>query len=163
MKLHHTSSALLLLAVCFVAAGGLAQSSSGQKTPAAPRISKQTRLELIHTFADEIIYIRTPFPMGTKGLTLRNGATSPNGEDLQKLLAIYGPAVKPGDVARITAVTVKDAFIRFEINGGPVRKKKWYQHIEVGSMGGAGSDRSQRFGRQSTRHVCGSHVRSLRS
>jgi hypothetical protein len=93
-------------------------------------------LQLVQVFQGEVVYIRTPFPMGKKGLTLKDGVTSPGGQDLQKLIAMYGPAVKPGDMARITAVTVKSDRIHFEINGGPLKKKKWYQHIEVGSAAG---------------------------
>ena len=44
---------------------------------------------------------------------------------------MWGAAVKPGDRPIISAVIIKPDRIRFEINGGPVRKKKWYQHIEI--------------------------------
>jgi hypothetical protein len=135
MKRFFLHSGLLVLA-CAVVVNCCAQKSSGQKSNSVPPISHETRLELIHTFLDEIIYIRTPFPMGTKGLTIRNGATSPNGKDLQRMLAVYGPAMKPGDIGRITAVQVKNDLIRFELNGGPIKKKKWYQHIEVGGGNG---------------------------
>ncbi len=33
----------------------------------APHISKQTRMDLIHTFNFELVYIRSPFPMGKTG------------------------------------------------------------------------------------------------
>lgn len=52
------------------------------------------------------------------------------------MLADFGPAVKPGDRAQITSVAIKGDSIRFEINGGPIKKQKWYQRIEVGGMGG---------------------------
>lgn len=94
-------------------------------------------MDLIRGFDDELIYIRTPFPMGKIGLTLKNGVISPNGADLQQLMALWGPAVKPGEEARITSVAIKSDRIRFEINGGPIKKPKWYQRIEVG--GGMGT------------------------
>ncbi|HTR66784.1 MAG TPA: hypothetical protein VMH85_13485 [Terriglobales bacterium] len=100
-------------------------------------LSKQTRLDLIRTFDAELVYIRTSFPMGQKGLTLKDGTITPNGQDLERLMAMWGPSVKPGDLARISDVKVKDDRIRFEVNGGPVRKKKWYQRIEVDGAGGA--------------------------
>jgi len=93
-------------------------------------------MELIHAFNAELVYIRTVFPMGRVGLTLKDGVLSPRGEQLQQMIAINGPATKPGDPARISAITFKDNRIRFEINGGPVKKQKWYQRIEVGGMGG---------------------------
>jgi hypothetical protein len=101
-------------------------------------MQKKTRMELIGSFNSELVYIRSAFPMGKTGLTLKNGKISPDPEELQHLLAMWGPAVKPGDRAMITSVEIKDNRIHLEINGGPVRKKKWYQRIQVSG----GSDRS---------------------
>ena len=103
----------------------------------APQMSKQTRYEIIRDFETQLVYARTAFPMGAKGLLLKNGSTLPNGQDLQQELAIYGPAIKPGDPAQISWVQIKDNHIHFEINGGPVHRKKWYQHIEISGSGGA--------------------------
>jgi hypothetical protein len=105
-------------------------------SPNAPHISKQTRFNLIRDFETQLVYSRALFPMGSKGLTLKDGVTTPNGEDLRRALALYGPALKPGDPAHITYVRIKDNYIRFEINGGPVRRKKWYQRIEVDGANG---------------------------
>lgn len=96
-----------------------------------PRISTQTREEIIHAFNEDLVYIRTNFPMGKTGLKLKNGTLSPSGPELQHLMALWGPAAKPGDRARISDVIIKDDHIRFEINGGPVKKQKWYQHIQI--------------------------------
>jgi hypothetical protein len=93
-------------------------------------------MDLMRLFTADLVYIRTSFPMGRKGLMLKNGVVSPSGAELQQDLAIWGPAVKAGDQARISAVTIKDDRIRFEINGGPVKKKKWYEHIQVAGAGG---------------------------
>ena len=109
-----------------------------ENTP-PPRISKETREEIIHVFNAELVYIRTNFPMGKTGLTLKNGAVSPSGPELQSLMALWGPAAKPGDRARISDVVIKEDHIRFEINGGPIKKKKWYQRIEVGGGNGGGT------------------------
>jgi hypothetical protein len=53
-------------------------------------------------------------------------------------MALWGPAVKPGDKARISDIVIKDDHIRFEINGGPIKRQKWYQHIEVAGANGGG-------------------------
>jgi hypothetical protein len=129
----HCIPALVLLVCSCLAAGASDQKSSGQK-PASPvpHLSKQTRIDLIRGFNAELVYIRTAFPMGQKGLTLKDGIVSPNGDDLHRLMALWGPAVKPGDEARISNVVIKDDRIHFEINGGPIKKKKWYEHIQVG-------------------------------
>jgi len=50
------------------------------------------------------------------------------------MVALYGPAVKPGDQARITSIQFKgDDKIVFEINGWPKKKQKWYDRIQVGT------------------------------
>ena len=36
-------------------------------------MSKQTRMDLIRAFNFELVYIRSPFPMGKTGLTLKEG------------------------------------------------------------------------------------------
>jgi hypothetical protein len=95
------------------------------------KISKGTREDIVHAFNEELVYIRTNFPMGKTGLKLRNGTVSPAGPELQHLMSLWGPAAKPGDRARISDVVIKDDHIRFEINGGPIKKQKWYQHIQV--------------------------------
>lgn len=105
---------------------------------APPKISKQTREEVIHVFNEQLVYIRASFPMGKTGLKLKNGTVTPSGPELQRLMALWGPAAKPGDRARISDVTIKDDHIRFEINGGPVKKQKWYQRIEISGAGGGG-------------------------
>jgi len=99
-------------------------------------MSKQTRYQIIRDFETQLVYTRTAFPMGTKGLKLKNGVTTPNGPELNQLLALWGPALKPGDPAEISFVRIKDDFIHFDINGGAMRRKKWYQHIELSGANG---------------------------
>jgi hypothetical protein len=103
----------------------------------APHMTKQTRFEIIRDFETQIVYARTAFPMGTKGLQLKDGVTTPSGQELQQALALWGPAVRPGDPAHISYVQIKDNHIHFDINGGPVHRKKWYQHIEISGSSGA--------------------------
>jgi hypothetical protein len=126
----------------FILIGMASANAWGQAAPAAESassshpISRQTRLDMIRVFQSELVYIRTLFPMGKKGLTLKDGVISPSGAELQSLIATWGPSVKPGDQARISAIDIKADRIHFEINGGPVKKEKWYQRIQVGGAGG---------------------------
>ena len=106
-------------------------------------LSEQHRIEIIRTFNADRVYIRTQFPMGKVGLTIKDGKVSPNGQKLNELLALWGPSVKPGDLALITKFELKDNRMHFEINGGPVRKTKWYQHVQVGVNGVGGSPGGQ--------------------
>src|SRR5581483_10348746 len=102
------------------------------------KITDLSRMTIIRSLNAEAVFVRRAFPMGPKGLTIKDGQVSPNESQIQQLIAGYGPAVKPGDRARITNVEFKgENRIIFEINGGPVKKKKWYQHIEVSGMGGS--------------------------
>lgn len=103
----------------------------------APRMSRQTRLEIIRDFETQILYARTIFPMGTKGLKLKNGVTSPTGPELQQAIAIWGPAIKPGDPAHISYVQIRDDHIHFDLNGGPVHRKKWYERVQISGANGA--------------------------
>ena len=95
-------------------------------------LTERNRVDLIRTFNAELVYIRADFPMGKVGLTLKDGKISPSGEKLQEMLALWGPSVKPGDRAMITKFEIRENKIHLEINGGPVKKQKWYQHIQVG-------------------------------
>src|SRR5438046_9954664 len=70
------------------------------QNPSEPHISKQTRMDLIRAFNAELVYIRSPFPMGKKGLMLKDGKLSPSGGELEQMIAMWGPAAKPGDQAR---------------------------------------------------------------
>src|SRR5205823_7605554 len=79
------------------------------------------------------------FPMGKVGLTITDGKISPDTQKLNELLAIWGPSVKPGDRAMITRFDLKNDRMHFEINGGPVKKTKWYPHIQVGVNGAGGT------------------------
>ncbi len=104
--------------------------------PDAPKMTRQTRLEIIRDFETQLVYARTAFPMGAKGLNLRNGVITPNGQDLQQILAINGPSIRPGDPAHISFIRIKEDHIHFDLNGGPVHRRKWYQHIQVSGANG---------------------------
>lgn len=104
-------------------------------TNAAP-MSRQTRSEIIRDFQGQMAYACTAFPMGKGGLTLKDGITMPNGEELQQLLTLLGPALTPGDPAYISFVQIKDDHIHFDINGGAIHREKWYQHIQISGANG---------------------------
>lgn len=109
------------------------------KDKPSSHLTEQHRMELIRTFNSDLVYIRTKFPMGKVGLTIKDGRISPDEQKLNELLALWGPSVKPGDQAIITRFDLKDDRMHFEINGGPVKKTKWYQHIQVGVNGAGGT------------------------
>jgi hypothetical protein len=105
-------------------------SQSGKMTP-------QTRLQVIRSLQSERVFARVLFPQGEKGLKIKNGLVSPNDMTIAQQVAEFGAAAKPGDRCVITNVDVKEKEIAFEINGGPKKKGKWYQHIQISGGGGA--------------------------
>lgn len=102
----------------------------------APHMVRHTRYELIHDFELLLVYSRTNFPMGTKGLILKDGVITPNGEEMQQTLNLWGPAIKPGDPAHISYIQIKPDHIHFEINGGPVHRQKWYERVQISGANG---------------------------
>lgn len=124
---------LLLFVICSLSVLSCASAKDSSQ------LSEQHRMELIRTFNSDLVFIRTQFPMGKVGLTIKDGKVSPDGQKLNELLAIWGPSVKPGDRAIISRFDLKGDRMHFEINGGPVKKEKWYQHIQVGANGVGGT------------------------
>ena len=129
---------LLLPLYCFAAFAGDPQAGTPTNGPSAnaPHMSKQTRMELVRLLNAELVYVRSPFPMGRDGLKLHNGTVTPSGAQLAQMVATFGPAAKNGDAVRITGTVFKDNYVHVEINGGPVKKQKWYERISVGGAGG---------------------------
>ncbi len=110
-----------------------------------PKLSDNGRAMIIRNFNAELVFSRTYFPMGKVGLKIDEaGKVSPNEMEVRQIVAQNGPAAKPGDRVKITNVFFKGNAIIFEINGGPVKKKKWYERVSVGGAGGevAPMDRS---------------------
>jgi len=129
-------SAVLLLLASLLSISVALPSTASDKSD--QQLNKDGRIEIIRGMEAEHVFVRTMFPMGTTGLTLKNGKiVAPKEGELRQLLADFGPSLKPGDRAQISNIIFKSSAIRFEINGGPAKKKKWYQHIEVGGMGGS--------------------------
>ena len=92
---------------------------------------------VIRSLMAEFVFARLAIPQGLKGIELRDGRIqSPSEDELAHLLTTYGPAVKKGDRAQITNVEIKGNRIALEINGGPRKKAKWYQRIQVTGIGG---------------------------
>jgi hypothetical protein len=113
--------------------GAAAQSQS----TAPPKISDQTRMQLVRALNAEFVFARKTFPMGMKGLQIKKGEVLPDEAQVRQMVATHGPAVRPGDRAQITNVLFRDRSIIIEINGGPRKKKKWYERLEVGGVGGS--------------------------
>jgi hypothetical protein len=121
--------------------------SKDQAAPAngVQPMSEQNRIMMIRSLNAEFVFARRMLPRGIRGLTIKNGVVTPNETEVERLAANSGgPAVKPGDRAQITNIVIKDRTIRLEINGGPRKQTKWYQHVQVGVGGAQTRDPNER-------------------
>lgn len=121
----------IILSATLAVAADKKSSSSGP-----PRISKEDRVQIVRSFSTGLVYVRTYFPVGELGLTLKQGRLTPAGSELQQLMNTRGVSAKPGDLVRITAIVFKDDHIHFEIDGGPAKNPKWYQKMTISGPGG---------------------------
>lgn len=99
------------------------------------KITPQSRMLIVRDLTAEHVFSRCLMPMGLKGLRIKNGVLSPNEQGLAQMVSEHGAAARPGDRVVITNVVIAEKSIAFEINGGPKKKEKWYQHIQVGVGG----------------------------
>src|SRR6266404_6206187 len=130
----------LLIASSFASAqstpapSNLAPTSSS--TIANRPITEENRVALIRGIQAEFINVKKSFPQGKEGLIFKNGTIHQSDQEIRKLVAMNGPAARPGDKSQITGFEFKDKNIILEINGGPRKKKKWYERVSVAGMGG---------------------------
>lgn len=130
-------AALLLAGVCALAAPpALAQASKSSNPNTAEKMTPQTRMLVIRSLQSERVFARIMFPQGDKGIKIKNGVVSPSDMAIAQQVSEFGAAAKPGDRCVITDVLVKENEVLVDINGGPKKHQKWYQHIEVVGMGG---------------------------
>jgi hypothetical protein len=107
---------------------------AGSASDRKPEISKQTRIEMIRLLNAEFAWVKKPLPRGDKGLLIKpNGEITPNDQDLYMQIVQRGPVARPGERVQITNVEFKGKRLIFEINGGAVKKAKWYQRIQISS------------------------------
>lgn len=126
----------LLLSLCLAAslATPLLADSAGTR----PKISKNTRVELIRLMNAEFAWVKTTIPRSEKGLRiLPDGKVEPFGRDMQMEIAKWGPMARPGERVQITNVEIHDKKVLLDLNGGYIKKPKWYQRIQVIGNGGA--------------------------
>ena len=151
-----------------IIAAGIALSLSVAATAAdesntRPAIKKDNRYQLIRLMNAEFAWVKLSLPHSQEGIKIHpDGKIDPHGRDFQMDLARYGPIARPGERVQITNVEIRDKSIYLELNGGAVKKSKWYQRLTVGGMGGeapvaAAPDNSRAMGTSITvefkRHV----------
>ncbi len=104
------------------------------------KLSEAQRTQIIRNFLAERPWVHRALPRGKAGVRIEeSGKIVPSEAEMNQLVAQLGAAAKPGDRVKITAVRFVHQGIEFEINGGPVKRKKWSDRIQVG-VGGNGID-----------------------
>jgi len=101
-------------------------------------LSDGTKMQLIRVMDAEFVHVRKNLPVGEKDLVIGpDGMVKPGDAQLYRMAQTYGAAAKIGDRVQISNIVFKEKSIYLEINGGPKKKTKWYQHIQVSGMGGS--------------------------
>jgi hypothetical protein len=111
-----------------------------------PSLNDGTKMQLIRIMDAEFVHVRKYFPIGDKSMVIApDGMVKPGDDTLFRMAQSYGAAAKIGDKVQITNIAFHEKSIYIEINGGPKKKQKWYQHIQISGMGGAvgGTDPNQ--------------------
>jgi hypothetical protein len=105
-----------------------------------------TKMLLIRLTEAEFVHVRKNFPVGDKSMVIEpDGLVKPGDAQLYRMAQTYGAAAKIGDRVQITNITFREKAIYIEINGGPKKKTRWYNRIEITGMGGGvgGADPNQ--------------------
>jgi hypothetical protein len=126
---------LFATAVLLLAMSAFADDTKASAKPPSEKMTPQTKMLVIRDLTAERVFARRMFPIGEKGLQIKNGVVTPSDARIVQLVAEGGAAARPGDRVVISNVIVKDNAIVVEINGGPKKKEKWYQHIQVSAQG----------------------------
>ncbi|HYL91630.1 MAG TPA: hypothetical protein VEW69_00580 [Alphaproteobacteria bacterium] len=101
-------------------------------------ISDGTKMILIQAINAEFARTRKTMPLGSKNLAISpEGEVRPGDARLHQDAFSSGAAAKIGDRIQITNVYFHERTIYFEVNGGPKKKTKWYQHITISAAGGS--------------------------
>jgi hypothetical protein len=111
-----------------------------------PNLNEGTKMQLIRVMDAEFVHVRKYFPIGDKSMAIgADGAVRPGDAQLFRMAQTVGAAAKLGDRVQITNIAFHEKSIYLEINGGPKKKQKWYQHIQISGMGGGvgGTDPNQ--------------------
>jgi hypothetical protein len=102
------------------------------------KLNDGTKMQLIRVMDAEFVHVRKNLPIGEKDLAIGpDGAVKPGDAQLYRMAQTYGAAAKVGDRVQITNIVFKEKSIYLEINGGPKKKTKWYQHVQISGMGGS--------------------------
>lgn len=96
-------------------------------------VTNTTKMQLIRLLDAEFVHSRKYIPVGDKTVVIGDdGTVKPGDQALFQQSQKVGAAAKVGDRVQITTIVFHEKSIYLEINGGPKRKERWFQHIQIG-------------------------------
>jgi hypothetical protein len=101
--------------------------------PSAP-ITERGRRELVRNLEEEQGFAHRALPLGEDLVLIANGNLTPTGDAYKEMLYKKGQSAAPGDRVVLTAVTVKDDRIVFDLNGGPYLNHRFLRHIDLNGV-----------------------------
>ena len=103
---------LFATAVLLLAMSAFADDAKAPAKLPSEKMTPQTRMLVMRDLTAERVFARRLFPMGEKGLQIKNGVVTPNDQQVAQLIAEHGVAARPGDRVVITNVIIKDKLNR---------------------------------------------------
>lgn len=105
-----------------------------------PKVDEATRMLLIQSLDAEFVHTRKFFALGDKSIVINpQGQVTPGDAALFQQVQAHGASAKIGDKVQITNVIFHEKSISVQVNGGPKKHGKWYDHVSVGVGGGGGT------------------------
>ena len=103
-----------------------------------PKLDEVTKMRLVQLMDAELVHTRKYLPLGEKNIVITpEGVVKPTDAMIFQTMQAHGAAAKIGDKVQITNISFHEKSVYVEINGGPKKKTKWYQHITISGMGGS--------------------------
>lgn len=105
-----------------------------------PKVDEGTRMLLIQSLDAEFVHTRKFIALGDKSIVINpQGQVSPGDAALFQQAQAHGAVAKVGDKVQITNVIFHEKSISVQINGGPKKHGKWYDHVSIGVGGDGGT------------------------
>ena len=98
------------------------------------RITERGKRELVRNLEEEQGFAHRALPLGEDLMLVANGNLTPTGDAYKEMLYKKGQSASPGDRVVLTAVTVKDDRIVFDLNGGPYLNHRFLRHIDLNGV-----------------------------
>ena len=124
---------LVAILACLAVLWGLGANGAVAKEKKDP--ARDARIALIRALGQEVAVTKVEMPRGKQGVVVDAQGKLDQAKS-QEEVRRNGLALKPGTPVKITKLEFKSDRVKIELNGGGKKSKKWYEHIEIGGMGG---------------------------